>query len=246
MAAAHFNFGRRLELFQQRVALAPNDAAAHRDLGLTYEEQGADEVAYAELVIALLIDPADVASLTALGRLHIAAGDYARAVETLQRAVSFAPQYGAAVQALGTALMRSGRAEDGRKRLDEAMRLHFFSVDEQRRLRKAAALIDDAEIHMRERRYSEAVILWQRALQLESMNAAMHVRLGEALAATKRYVEAAAQFEQAIALKGNPDAHLRLAETYAAMGRTDDSARERRAYIESRLQPLRRQSVQPN
>jgi hypothetical protein len=37
-----------------------------------------------------------------------------------------------------------------------------------------------------------------------------------------------------------PEARRRLAEVYAAMGRTDESARERQTYTERRLEELRR------
>ena len=243
IAQKHLDYDRAIRLLEQRVALAPNDPAAHRDLGLAYADRGDERAAYAELIMALLLDPNDVAALTAVGRAHTAAGEYDRAIEALQRAVSQAPQYGGAVQALGEALTRSGRIDEGRDQLQDAARLLILSVDEQRRLRNAQLRIDEADIRMREGRYDEAIVLWQRAIELEDMNAAMYLDLGKALAAAKRYPEAATAIEKAIALNAAPDAHLRLAEVYTALGRVDDAARQRNAYTQRRLNPLGSRSL---
>jgi hypothetical protein len=64
------------------------------------------------------------------------------------------------------------------------------------------------------------------------------VRLAEAYTAAKRFEDAASQLQMAISAKGGADAHRRLADVYAAMGRSDDSARERAAYTEARLREL--------
>jgi hypothetical protein len=55
-----------------------------------------------------------------------------------------------------------------------------------------------------------------------------------------RLEEAAAVLQAAIPLNARPELHRRLAELYAALGRTEESARERRTYMEQRLEELRR------
>jgi hypothetical protein len=63
-----------VRLLELRVAFTPNNAAAHRALGQAYVDQGREETGYAELVTALLLDPLDAITVTALGQLHLAAG----------------------------------------------------------------------------------------------------------------------------------------------------------------------------
>ena len=77
--------------------MTPNNAAAHKALGRADVENGRETEGYAELVIALLLDPDAVDTLTDLGRLHVTVGRSARTVEALARAVDIAPTNGPAV-----------------------------------------------------------------------------------------------------------------------------------------------------
>jgi hypothetical protein len=56
--------------------------------------------------------------------------------------------------------------------------------------------------------------------------------------------EAAAELQAAIALNAGPDAHRRLAGVWQAMGRGEDSARERATYTRRRLEELRQRAQQ--
>ena len=56
--------------------------------------------------------------------------------------------------------------------------------------------------------------------------------------------QAAAELRGAIALNAGADIHRRLAGVLAALGRNEESARERGIYVEQRLQQLRQQSEQ--
>ena len=55
LAQARLDYERAVNLLEQRVALTPNNAQAHKALGLAYVDHGRDEPGYAELVMALLI-----------------------------------------------------------------------------------------------------------------------------------------------------------------------------------------------
>jgi len=74
MAQAHLDYARAVTLLQQAVVLTPNNAKAHQALGRAYVDQGREDEGYAELVIALWLDPTDAETLTAIGQLHLAAG----------------------------------------------------------------------------------------------------------------------------------------------------------------------------
>ena len=79
LAQLHFDYQRAIGLLQRAVSTTPNNAAAHRALGRAYVENGRETDGYAELVIALLLDPNDVETLTELGRLHLTGGHASRA-----------------------------------------------------------------------------------------------------------------------------------------------------------------------
>ena len=239
LAQAHLDYDRAVVLLEQRVTLTPNNASAHLSLGRAYVDQGREDEGYAELVVALWLDPSDADTLTAIGRLHLGAGRYAPAVDTLTHAVALAPANATAVHTLGEALMRVGRTDEGRVRIEDAQGLIAQAVEQQRRLRTAGMFALEAERHRTNGEYDEAIEAWRQLLALEGRSAAAHLRLADALIAAKRMDEAAAQLEMAVTANGGAEAHRRLAFVYAAMGRADESTRERRLYTEARLKELR-------
>jgi tetratricopeptide (TPR) repeat protein len=123
--------------------------------------------------------------------------------------------------------------------LEEAEQLRVRAVDLQRRQRTIGMLALEAELHRANGEHDRAIEAWQQVLALEARSATAHLRLADVLMAAKRMDEAAAQLVMAIEAKGGAEAHRRLALVYAAIGRTDDSARERRLYTEERLRELR-------
>jgi tetratricopeptide (TPR) repeat protein len=242
LAQGHLDYDRAIALLRQRVALTPNNAAAHRALGAAYADQGREDEAYAELVIALLLEPADAETLTTLGRLHLSAGRAADAVEVLERAAALAPTEVETLQALGDALVRAGRVEDGQKRLQDAERLVGAAVEEQRRRRNVGMLVAQAELQVIQKLHVEAVETWKQVIELEGA-AANRLQLAAAYAAANRLDEAADALQSAISLNAGPEAHRRLAEVYAALGRREESEMHRRTYIDQRLQELRQRTA---
>ncbi len=71
LAQLHLDDAKAIGLLERAVRMAPNNAAAHKALGRAYVEDGREAEGYAELVIALLLNPDDVETLTALGRWHL-------------------------------------------------------------------------------------------------------------------------------------------------------------------------------
>src|SRR5688572_26162936 len=228
-----------MNLLEQRVRLTPNSAAAHRALGQAYIDQGREDEAYAELVVALMLDSADVDALTTIGRLHMSAGRYPAAVDTLTRAVALKPDHLPAVHARADSLLRAGRMVEGEQQKKEAERMQERAVERERRSRTLGMLAVQAELHMRERQYGSAIAIWQQLIEREGGGTTNYLRLAEALAGAGRLAEAASQIQLAIASpNAGPEAHLRLADVYASLGRNAESASARRTYIEQRLRQL--------
>ena len=238
MAQGRLDYEQAVHLQELRVALTPNNAAAHKALGRAYVEQGHEETGYAELVTALLLDPLDVDTLTALGQLHLAAGRTPQALAVLQRARALDGGNGQALNALGNALIRAGREEEGRQRLEESVRRQTQDVDDQRSRRTAAMLTVQAEVQMSKGDFDAAVDLWKQAIAVrrDSVGA---LQVADALFKGKHLEEAATVLQAAIRSNARPEAHRRLAEVYAALGRPEESARERQAYTQQRLEELR-------
>jgi tetratricopeptide (TPR) repeat protein len=226
----------RLEL---RVALTPNNAAAHKALGRAYIDQSREEIGYAELVTALLLDPLDAETLTALGRLHLAADRTPRAIAALERALALDAGNSQALQALGNALTRAGRTAEGQQRLEESVRRQAQDVEDQRSRRTSAMLSVQAAIHVSRGEYEAAIDIWKQAITIRR-DSVGPLQVADALTKAGRLEEASAVLQAAIRSNPRPEVQRRLAEVYAALGRTDESARERLAYTEQRLEELRR------
>jgi tetratricopeptide (TPR) repeat protein len=239
LAQAHLDYARGIALLERAVALTPNSAKAHQALGRGYVDQGREDEGYAELVVALWLDPGGAETLAALGRLQLAADPIPQAMDVLTRAVAVEPANAPAVNALGETLLRAGRATEGQERLEESRRLQARAVDAQRRSRTAGMLSLQAELAMTQRDYARAIDTWEQAAEMEPRNITIRLGLADALIATKRLTEAIPALQAATSLDAGADVHRRLADVYAALGRPDDSTRERLAYTEQRLTELR-------
>jgi tetratricopeptide (TPR) repeat protein len=228
-----------VDLLERRVVLTPNNAAAHKALGQAYVEQGREEPGYAELLTALLLNPLDAETLTALGQVHLAANRPAQALAALERALALDPANSQALHALGNALIGAGRTVEGQQRLVESVRRQAEDVEDQRSRRTAAMLAVQAEIHASRGEYGAAIDSYTQALTIRRDSVGT-LQVSDALIKADRLEEAAAVLQAAIPLNARPETRRRLADVYAALGRTEDSARERRAYTDQRLEALRR------
>ena len=97
---------------------------------------------------------------------------------------------------------------------------------------------------MGQRDYPGAIDLWRQAIALQGGNAAIQLRLAEALTAANRPDEAVTAYLTAISLDAGPDVHRRLAELYDSTGRPAAATRERATYVTRRLEELRRRAEQ--
>jgi tetratricopeptide (TPR) repeat protein len=244
LAQLHLDDDMAISLLRRAVRVTPNNGAAHKALGRAYVENGRDAEGYAELVIALLLHPDDVETLTALGRWHLTADQPERAVDALERAVAMDPANRLAVHALAGALLRVGRVSEGTRRLQESERLQAQAIEDDRRGKAASVLRLDAGMRMAAGDFAGAVDSWRQAILLQPGTAAVHLRLAEALVAANRPDEAVAEYLTAISLKAGAEAHRRLAELYDSLARTGEAGRERAAHIERRLEELRQRAAQ--
>jgi tetratricopeptide (TPR) repeat protein len=96
-----------------------------------------------------------------------------------------------------------------------------------------------AEIHVSKGEYAAAVDAWKQAYAIRR-DSVGHLQMADALIKAGRLDEAAAALREAIPLNPRPEARRRLAEVYAALGRTEESRLERQTYTQQRLEELRR------
>jgi tetratricopeptide (TPR) repeat protein len=235
----HLEYERVIEPLTRRVALNPNDARSHTDLGLAYTRVGRTGAAFVELAVATLIGPDDPEALTAIGQIHFEGGNYAAAETVLQRAVMLRPALVQARYLLGHTLARLGRTNDSAAQLSEYTRLRAAANDDARRVFELDMLRQEAVRHSQAGRRDEAAAAWRQVVDREPGSRDDRIALAEALLGANRPAAAVEQLEAAARLDANPDVYRRLAEVYSTLGRSADSAAAR-ATAERLLKERRR------
>jgi tetratricopeptide (TPR) repeat protein len=166
LAHRHQDYDRVADALGHRVRLLPNEPIAHRDLGMAYSRAGRNDDALIELLMASMLGQRDAEMLAAIGQIHLNAGRLAAAEAALRRAIALDSRLPQARYALGTTLLRLGRADEGKRELDEFQRLRTQALEDQRRSFEISTLIHEAEIHAREGRLEAAVAPYERAAAL--------------------------------------------------------------------------------
>jgi tetratricopeptide (TPR) repeat protein len=128
-----YEYDRVVVALSHRARLMPNEAGAHKDLGLAYNRAGRQDQALVELIMSSLLGLEDAETLGVMGLIHLNAGRYAAAEEVLRRTVALQPDTASARYALGTTLLRLGKADEGKAQLAEFQRLQTAATEEQRR-----------------------------------------------------------------------------------------------------------------
>jgi tetratricopeptide (TPR) repeat protein len=226
----HQEFEHVVRLLTRRVRVDPNNAAAHRHLGLVLSRLGQSDEAFAELAVADLLGGSDAESLTTIGQIHLDAGRLQDAESAARRALVMQPDRHDARYVLGRTLLRLGRDAEARQELDIFQRLRARAMDEQRRAFEIDKLRAEAARHATAGRRAEAAAVWRRIVEQTPQAPQAHLSLAEALVAIGELDAAATHLEHAATLGAGPAVQLRLAEVYARLGRSAESDRARRGY----------------
>jgi len=227
------DFDRAIAIHVRRIDANPNSAEAHRQLGEILILQGRDDQALAELLVAGWLDPKDARAHAAAGQVYARTMKYPEAIEALMRALAIDPRLREARYTLGTVLMRVGKVNEGKAEVEtfgaqqrdaEAQGQREFELDALRR--QAAARARDGDV-------AGAIEGFERAAALDPQSARSHRDLGVALMRARRVEEAIDRLQRAQRIDETAEGFTQLADAYAAVGNTDESARLRAAYREA-------------
>ena len=234
---------------QISVALSPQDATAHYNLGITLQELGRLDAAEASYRKAIALKP-DYAvahsnlgvTLKELGRLNEAEASYTQAI-------AFKPDFAEAYSNLGITLQELGRLDEAEASCRQAIALKSddaeaygnlgITLKELGRLDEAEASYTQAIVlkpDFAEARYNlgntlkelgrldEALASYKKAIALKPDFAKARYNLGITLKELGRLDEAEASFTQAIALKPDyVEAHCNLGDTLQELGRLEEA-----------------------
>lgn len=223
-------------VFQHAIDVTTDNFLAHRNLAQGYEMEDRHQEARHHYVEAAKVRPNDAIILASLGTHHAKLGESAQAIPYLQRAVEIKPQYVDAHNNLGMALSAVGRRREAIAQFQTAIRIdpakpeahHNLGLtlfDERRYQDAVTALeklvsiqpnhpmvyVDLGMAYARAGQYDAAIYNFN--LQLKTSphrRGETHYRLGAALAATKRYVDAARHLREASRIEPNNVSILKM------------------------------------
>jgi tetratricopeptide (TPR) repeat protein len=228
------------DAFAKRAELAPNDPAAHNDLGETLAKLDVDAEALAEYAIAAALDPSATRAYASIARLRLRRGELETAANAARVVLQLDGDHRQAHYMLGTALLRLGREREGREELEKFQRLETDAAAAQSRQFELDALWMQARASTTSGDYEKAVGLLQQVLEARPDVADVHVALGQALMKVGRYAEALERFKSAEVLHDEPLVHRYLADAYAALGQAAQQQREESEYERRKQERLRR------
>jgi len=161
------DFEANLRFLAERVRLDLNNPVVHKEIGLAYLKIGSRPQALAELLVTAFFAPDDVETLARIGQIHLDDERYADAEAVLRQVVARAPDLDQSRFALGTALIRQGRTEEGREELLVFQRLSAAKRRAEARKVELETLLHSAEQAVGEGRLDEAIASLEQAASLD-------------------------------------------------------------------------------
>ena len=210
--------------FQKAIALDPASAHPHENLAMVHARQKRWREALRAHLHAVEVEPDSpgarftLASFLANHALEMAEAEY-------REAIAADPEHAEAHLELGLALADMGRAAEGLKELEIAVRL--APEDPMARHELAGLLMDEGD-------YRTAIGHLREAARLEPASFEIHLDLGLCYAQKGFYAEAERAYQKALSLK--PDdamANYDIASLYVQWGRSADALAPLRLALEA-------------
>ena len=233
--------------WKEALALSPDDAKAHSNLGVVLATVGRMDEAIAQYKKAVEFEPDYPNSYTNLGVAMARKGKLDEAIAYFEKASQLSPWDSKTHSNLGAALAEAGRIDDAVVECQKALQLSpedseahanlAIALAKAGRLDEAIANFekaletnpDSAEIHANlagalaeKGRLDEAIPHFEKALASDPNSAELHFNLGRLLAARQRFGEAIPHLERA-AGSNEPVIVATLAAAYAQVGRVNDA-----------------------
>jgi len=202
-------------LFAHAVAVDPENALAHLNLGVALAEKGELAQATHHYEESLRLKPGYAEVVNALGNAALERGDPEQAIAHFAAALRIAPEYAVALNNLGYALSRTGRYAEAIPYYEHALRIDPHFALAENNLGVALARTGDN---------AAARAHFETAIGIDPRQADAHSNLGALMVAAGRPAEGLVQIDRAIAIR--PDlggAHANRALALFSLGRFDEA-----------------------
>lgn len=232
-AAARGHWAAARRAFEDAVQIDPRIAAAHFNLGVALAALGESGAAVRAYRDAIRRAPDFTEAFVNLGVELSKLGKPGEAVPYLLRAVRLSPALAAAHHNLGIVLAELGDLDAAIESLDRARAL--APHDDTIRRTLADAQYNAGVTLARQRRWTDAIDRYRRALDADADLPEAFNGLGVALAGMHQHEAALAMYAEALRLRpAFADARYNLAISQAALGRRADAIASCHATLEAR------------
>ena len=217
---------------QKAVALAPNDAEAHNNLGITFQEMGILEKSEASLRRSLALDFGSAEGHYNLGVTLKAQNNLEEAETSYRQAISIKPDFAEAHSNLGNTLKELGRLDEAEVSYNQAIALKSDYAEAHYNLGIALQELG---------RLAEAEASCNQAIALKPDYAEAHYNLGITLQELGRLDEAEASCNQAIAFKPDyAEAHRNLTSMKKFDGQDEQYSKMLELYFDEKISEEKR------
>jgi tetratricopeptide (TPR) repeat protein len=219
-------FDAAVPAWRKALALDPDDARAHDNLGVALAETGKPDEAIAEYRKSLELNAGSSHTHNNLGSVLAERGMLDEAFQHFEKAVELNPDNASAQINLGNILsLTQKRLNEALVHLRRGVELDPDSASGQNDL--GIALAHDKELE-------ESIVHLQKAVALSPDSPDYRYNLGRVLAAKGNFVDALTEFEQASGLSRiqKPETLQMLAAMYSENGRYADAVRTARRALE--------------
>jgi Tfp pilus assembly protein PilF len=217
------------------VELDPVSAVSRLQLGKAYFAGDRLQEAQSEFERVVETIPNNSAAHLSLAETYLARGQWERAVGTARRAIELGVSDSRALYLLGTALVRTGRREEGEARLREFAKVESDRQEVERRYIEIDAISVAAIRALRERRGEAAIEQLNQGIAAHPSSSRLHMNLAAVLSRVDQHQKAVEVLESM--LKRTNDGrfliHKNLAEEYTILGDAEAGRRHRQIYLET-------------
>ena len=236
MQLALTNVEGALAAYRRAIEIDPASHGARVKLGKAYFSSGRLDESQAEFERVLTETPGDADDHLNLSEALLAGGKWERAAAAAEKAIQLGVSDPRALYLLGTALVRSGRREQGQERLQEFTRVEAGFAEAEQRSREINAISVAAAAALRDGNADSAVEQLAQGIKRFPDAPRLHMNLALVQARLGRHTMAVETLESMLKRGlGRPFLiHKNLADEYEILGNREAGARHRKIHLDTR------------